>query len=183
MHGEVGVALAEPDLGVLQSAEDGLGSVLVLLDLPARQRAQGLGQQGERFDPHGHFAGAGAEEPPHGAHVIVEVELLHDRPALAQCVLAEVELDPPRGVLDVTERRLALRPPRRDPSGHRDLGAVFPHLVLIEADGGGAAVGAVEPVGEGRHAHRLQRRAALPPGFLDEGALLDHAAVPPKRLR
>ena len=45
--------------------------------------------------------------------------------------------------------------------------ALLSHLVPVERERLGGGVGALEPVGIGRHAPRLDRRPVLPPGRLD----------------
>ena len=88
------------------------------LFLSERQRAQRLREQLERLDAHGHLAGARAEQRPRHADDVAEVEMLDDRITIvAERVLPEVQLDAPRLIGEVRERRLAVRAPRHDATG------------------------------------------------------------------
>ena len=103
---QIEVTLAEADLGVLEAVP--------LL----RQRAQGLGEQGEAPGLDGDLPHPGGEERPLDAQDVAQVELgQKGRPRLAQAVPAEVDLDLPARVLEVGEDRLAVLPPAHDPSG------------------------------------------------------------------
>ena len=197
VHGQVGVPLAVADFGVLQAAVD---RRLVPFDpgLPPGQRTKRLGQHhdrrlgpGERpfggrtLGPDRDLALTGPEQSPAYPDVVVEVEQLDQIPGRAETVPAEIDLDPPASILQMGKGGLALVPERLDATRHHDRGAVLALLVAVERERLARGVGALEPVGEGRHPASLERRALFPPRGLDVGALLDaaHAAFPPNRLR
>ena len=140
---------------------------------------------GGAFGPDGDLAFPGPEQAPAHADVVVQIEQLDQLPGRPQPVPAEVDLDPAGPVLEVGEGGLALVPQRLDPSRDDDRRTVLALLVAVERERLAGRVRALEPVGERRHAQRLQRRALLAAGGLDVGALLDaaHAAFPPNRLR
>src|SRR5690606_9669367 len=83
------------------------------------QRAQGLGDEGERLDAHGDLAGLGLEERAGDADEVAEVELLFENEVafLAEHVLAEVELDDALLVLDFDERAAALHAEGHEAAG------------------------------------------------------------------
>ncbi len=186
MHRQVGVALAVAELGILQTAE-GHRACRPLLGLAARQWPERLGEQHEFCGAHGDLAGAGAEERPGDAQVVVQIELLHQLVALAELVAPEIDLDPAGDVLQMQERRLALRAQRRDPACHRHDGALLTHRIVIGRERACRRVRALVAVGEGGHPGRFERGALSPARRLDEAALLvvrgGHAALPPNRLR
>ena len=184
MYREIGVALAVAHLGVLQSTV-GDGTLVGLLHLAAGQRAEGLGQDGHRHRPDGHLTGARPEERAGHPDVIVQVEE-HDQVILArQELLFQVELDAAARVFEMGEGGLALRTQGHQPPGERDHRSVVTHLVVVGVHRLAGSVGAVEPVGKGIDAHRLEAGPVVTTGLFDivPFGRVGHAAWPPKRLR
>ena len=71
---------------------------------------------------HGELAGAGAEEPALDADVVAEVEeLVHLEGALADVILAHVDLQAHAALLQLREAGLALQADGHDAAGDRDL--------------------------------------------------------------
>ncbi len=97
---------------------------------------------------------------------------------------------PARAVLQMEEGRLALRAHAHDAPGDGDGRPIVAHGVVVGGQHLGGGVAPLVPVGEGRYALGLERRALLAAGGLDERAVVvalapvgAHAALPPKRLR
>ena len=145
----------------MKPPNDGRLAVLVLLDLPPRQRAQRLGEQADavRRARSPRRSGCGRAARPRPRHRRGRSEL-HDRPRRparpggSRAGSARCESSMWR------ERRLALRPPRRDAPGARaDLGALLAHLVLERRTARGRS-GACARTGRRRAARPSPRSAA-----------------------
>src|SRR5439155_5337404 len=109
MHGEIGIALPVAQLGIRQLT--GLNAARVFL--AKRQRAERLGEQRELGHAHGDLPRASLHETSLDAQMVTQIEQLDEAVAIrAQLVALEVELDLARRVLEVRERRLAVRPQR-----------------------------------------------------------------------
>ena len=165
MHREVGVALAVAELGVGQPAEGDGAFRPVAWVLPRGSGRSDLASRRDLGGPHGDLAALGAEQPARDADVIVEIEKIDHLVPLAQLVLAEVDLDPAAGILEVAEHRLALGAPatRSGPAMRRPR-AVLAHLVAVGSQRLGRGVGALVPVGERRDRPAPPARPASPAG-------------------
>ena len=105
---QVDVALAEPDLGVLEPVP------LV------RQRPQRLGEKRQLGHVEADLAAPGAKDLAGGADNVSQVEVVEARHRLiAQRVVAGVELDLAAAVDEVGKGSLALAAVARDPAGNR----------------------------------------------------------------
>ena len=95
-----------------------------------RQRLQGFGQELQVFDADGRFARMGQEDRARHADDIAEVHQFRDGIDLfAQHVLAQVELDAARLVMEVHEARLAVAADSHDTAGHFDHRVVVLHFL------------------------------------------------------
>src|SRR5690606_28547656 len=124
------------------------------------------------------------------ADAVKAVTETEQRPGVRQRVLAEIDLDPPGSILEVSKSGLPLGPERHDAAGHGHVGPVLAHGVLIERQRGPGLVAPRIAVGKRRDAHRLDGRQVGAPGFLDPRPLHvrhrsrpGHAALPPYCLR
>src|SRR5262249_2380185 len=146
---EIEVPLAVADLDVLQTVP--------LL----RQRDEALGEELELRRPDRQLVGLRAEEMPGDADEIPEVEQLeHRKVALAERVLADVDLDRRTAVGNRQEVRLAEAADREDPSRGRRLDAprfeLLARLRAVRLDEAGDGVGPREDVRVRHDAEALQ---------------------------
>src|SRR5438045_1675032 len=103
MHGEIGIALAVAELRIGQLAVLHAARVL----LAERQRSERLGEQCEVRDAQRDLTGARLHEAALHPDVIAKIEQLDETvPVGSELVALEVELNFPRGVLEMRERRL-----------------------------------------------------------------------------
>ena len=121
---EVEVTLAVTNLGVLDPVPLG------------RRRAQGLGEDGERFELEARLVGLRAEHRPGHADEIAKVEVLKDVELLvAQRLLLRIDLHAPGLVAHVDEDGLAHVTMRGDATGDREARALG-HFALVELRAG-----------------------------------------------
>ena len=117
--------------------------------------------------------------------MVIEIQPIDQPVAVAELVTSEIDLDPAGAVFQVEERGLPLRAKPHDATGDRHTRAWIPHRILVQSERLGGQVRAVEPVGEGGHARRLQTCPLGTARLLGHRPLdlLAHAALPPNRLR
>jgi len=116
MDSEIGVPLTVP---LLRIGEAGVADDLPVyfLLLAERQWPQRLGQHLDAIDAHRHLSRSGAEQRTMYADDVAQVIVRQHRVApVAQLILLEVELDLPRCIGEVGERRLPVGTPRDDPA-------------------------------------------------------------------
>ncbi len=184
VHRQVRVALAVAQLRIGQPAEGDRLPRFRHLRLAAWKRPERLGEEFNGGHPDGDFPGPGAEELPVDADVVVQVEQLHQSPGSAERVLPEVELEPPGNILDVGEGRLPLASVRHQAAGHRDVGAIVAHGVVIGRDGGGGGKRPLERVAKWLDPGGTELVELGAARLLHERAgLIRHAAVPPAPFR
>src|SRR5438876_7848933 len=157
MHGEVGVTLAGPELGVRQLAVAHAARVL----LAERQRAERLRQQRQPLHADGDLARLRLEQRTLDADQVAEGKQAEQLVRVGtELVLLEVELDPARLIGEVRERRLAVGAQRHEPPGEPVQRRV-PLAESLERRSGGP--GAIEAIGERRYAPLHELRELLAP--------------------
>src|SRR2546430_5836061 len=176
MHREIGVALARAQLRIGELAVFHPARVL----FAERQRAQRLGEERESRDAQRDLAGARLHQPAFDAHVVAQIEQLQHRIELgSELVALEVELDLAALILQMRERRFAVRPQRDEPSRER-----IPRRIVVALERGERLLrrrGTLESVRERRDAALQQLFQLLTPRRFDEPG--GHAALLPKRFR
>ncbi len=117
------------------------------------------------------------------ADVVVEIEQLHQVPRRSQVIGPEVDLNPPAGVLEMTEHHLPLGSPGLDPAGNLHRRSLVAHVIPVGPQGFGCGVSPVESIGERLDAERLDGATLLPAMAFRLAQLPGHAAWPPYRFR
>ena len=184
MHGEIGVALAIPLLGIGESRMPH-GHAVDDFFLAERQRPQRLREQLDlgRRAPSLRRCACGTAGPITPTTSPMSNRSSDADTLVAQHVLLEVQLNATAVVGEVRERRLAVRAPRDDPAGDAHRLAFLLPVRRMQRDRLGRAMRAVERVRERRDAARDERVELLAPRALDEVQLVGSRRALPRSAR